>query len=87
MDEYRYESLDLFLDQNSWRNGTHKVFVEPGVWLDVLVANSPERLPTSSRIPVFFSGALTTRVRGGQGTLVHHFSRGRLYHGNLDMES
>lgn len=58
---YAYESLDVFLERDKYASGVHKIRVEEGVFLDILIFKKPWNIPSSSRIPVFFSGALTGR--------------------------
>lgn len=58
---YSYESVDTFLAQDCYADGIHEISVEQGVTLDILIFKKPWDIPSSSRIPVFFSGALTDR--------------------------
>ena len=68
--QYTYSSLDTFLKRDTYDNGVHKILAAPGVYLDVLLLDNPFDIPSSSRIPVFFSGAVTDR----EGTSPPYFS-------------
>lgn len=55
-----YSSVDVFLSQTCFSNGIHKIYLEPNIYLDILIYRNPFTIPSYSRIPVFFSGAVTS---------------------------